>query len=37
MAKLEPIAEFREDRRKVRDGLLELMEALQAKDVAAAR
>jgi hypothetical protein len=37
MAKLDPIAEFREDHRKVRDGLLELMEALQLKDIATAR
>ena len=37
MTKLDPIAEFREDHRKVRDGLLELMEALQSKDVAKAR
>ena len=37
MSKLDPIAEFREDHRKVRDGLLELMEALQSKDIATAR
>lgn len=37
MVKLDPIAEFREDHRKVRDGLLELMEALQSKDIARAR
>ncbi|KKO19858.1 MAG: hypothetical protein BROFUL_01417 [Candidatus Brocadia fulgida] len=37
MVKLDPIAEFREDHRKVRDGLLELMEALQSKNVAKAR
>lgn len=37
MAKLDPIAEFREDHRKVRGGLLELMEALQSKDVATAK
>lgn len=37
MAKLDPIAEFREDHRKVRDGLLELMEVLQSKDIATAR
>lgn len=37
MIKLDPIAEFREDHRKVRDGLLELMEALQSKDVVKAR
>lgn len=33
MAKLDVIAEFREDHRKVRDGLLEIIQALQAKDV----
>lgn len=37
MTKLDPIAEFREDHRKVRDGLLELIKALQLKDVAKAR
>ena len=37
MVKLDPIAEFREDHRKVRDGLLELMEALQSKNVVKAR
>lgn len=37
MTKLDPIVEFREDHRKVRDGLLELMEALQSKDVVTAR
>lgn len=37
MVKLDPIAEFREDHRKVRDGLLELMESLQSKDVVKAR
>lgn len=37
MVKLDPIAEFREDHRKVRDELLELMEALQSKDIATAR
>ncbi len=37
MIKLDPIAEFREDHRKVRDGLLELIKALQLKDVAKAR
>ena len=37
MAKLDVITEFREDHRKVRDGLLEIMDALQAKDVAKAR
>lgn len=33
MAKLDPIAEFREDHRKVRDGLLQMIEALKAKDI----
>ncbi|MBM4331815.1 MAG: hemerythrin domain-containing protein [Deltaproteobacteria bacterium] len=37
MAKLDPIAEFREDHRKIRDGLTELTAALQAKDVEKAR
>jgi hypothetical protein len=37
MAKLDPIAEFREDHRTVRDGLLEIIDALKAKDVATAR
>ncbi len=37
MAKLDPILEFREDHRKVRDGLLEMIEALQAKNVFKAR
>jgi len=37
MAKLDPIAEFREDHRKVRDGLLAMIEALKAKDVKKAR
>lgn len=37
MATLDVIAEFREDHRKVRDGLLEMIEALKAKDVARAR
>ena len=37
MVKLDPIAEFREDHRKVRDGLLEIIEALQSKDVVKAR
>lgn len=32
MIKLDPIAEFREDHRKVREGLLELIQALQVKD-----
>lgn len=35
--KFDPIAEFREDHRKVRDGLLDIIEALKAKDVAKAR
>src|SRR3989338_4930719 len=34
--KLDPIAEFREDHRKVRDGLLDIISALKAKDVAKA-
>ncbi len=33
MAKLDPIAEFREDHRKVRDGLLDIIVSLQAKNV----
>lgn len=33
MAKLDVIAEFREDHRKVRDGLLDIIEALQSKDI----
>jgi hypothetical protein len=33
MTKLDPIKEFREDHRKVRDGLLEMIEALRVKDV----
>lgn len=37
MAKLDPIAEFREDHRKVRDGLLEIIKALREKDVVKAR
>ena len=37
MAKLDPIVEFREDHRKVRDGLLEMIEALQLKNVFKAR
>lgn len=36
-AKLDPIAEFREDHRKVRDGILEISKALRNKDVARAR
>ncbi len=35
--KIDPIAEFREDHRKVRDGLLDIIEALKAKDVKKAR
>lgn len=37
MAELNPITEFREDHRKVRDGLLEIIDALKAKDVVRAR
>lgn len=37
MANLDPITEFREDHRKVRDGLLDIMGALQSKDVPKAR
>ncbi|WKZ18066.1 MAG: hemerythrin domain-containing protein [Candidatus Jettenia sp. CY-1] len=37
MVKLDPITEFGEDHRKVRDGLLELIDALQSKDVVKAR
>lgn len=37
MAKLDVIAEFREDHRKVRDGLLDLIEALQSRDLVKAR
>jgi len=33
MAQLDVIAEFRDDHRKVRDGLLEIIGALQSKDV----
>lgn len=36
MAKMDPIAEFRDDHRKVRDGLLDMVEALKSKDVARA-
>ncbi|MCC6543360.1 MAG: hemerythrin domain-containing protein [Nitrospirae bacterium] len=35
--KLDPITEFREDHRKVRDGLLDIIKALQTKDVVKAR
>ncbi|MBI2287628.1 MAG: hemerythrin domain-containing protein [Chloroflexi bacterium] len=37
MAKLDPIVEFREDHRKVRDGLLDLAKAAEAGDVTKAR
>ena len=37
LAKLDVIQEFREDHRKVRDGLLDLSDALQKHDVAKAR
>jgi len=37
MTKLDVIEEFREDHRRVRDGLLELIEALRVKDVGKAR
>lgn len=37
MAKFDPINEFREDHRKVRDGLLKMIEALQLKDITKAR
>lgn len=37
MAKLDPIAEFREDHRKVRDGILDITAALKSKDVEKAR
>ena len=37
MAKLDPIAEFRDDHRQVRDGLLDIMDALKSKDVIKAR
>jgi len=35
--KIDPISEFREDHRKVRDGILGIAEALDAKDVRKAR
>jgi len=35
--KLDPIAEFREDHRKVRDGILDIFDALKSKDVVKAR
>jgi hypothetical protein len=37
MASLDPLAEFRADHRQVRDGLIELTNALQAKDIKRAR
>ena len=37
MGKLDAIAEFREDHRNVRDGLLDIIGALQSKDVSKAR
>lgn len=37
MVTLDPIAEFREDHRKVRDGILDIFDALKAKDVVKAR
>lgn len=37
MAKLDVIAEFREDHRKVRDGILDIIDDLKAKDVVKAR
>lgn len=37
MTTLDPISEFREDHRKVRDGLLDMIDALKAKDVGKAR
>jgi hypothetical protein len=37
MAKLDPIVEFREDHRKVRDSLLEIIEALKSKDMEQSR
>lgn len=36
-ATLDPIAEFREDHRKVRDGLLNMIDALRSKDISRAR
>lgn len=36
-ARLDPIEEFREDHRKVRDGILEITDALKAKNVKKAR
>ena len=37
MAALDPIVEFREDHRKVMDGILDLFDALKSKDVVRAR
>ena len=37
MAKLDPIAQFRDDHRGVRDNLLDIINALEAKDVTQAR
>ena len=37
MANLDVIKDFREDHRKVRDGLLDIIDALKAKDVVKAR
>lgn len=37
MAKLDPIVEFREDHRKVRDGLLDLADAVERGDLPKAR
>lgn len=37
MLKLDPIVEFRNDHRKVRDGLLDIIDALQSNDVVKAR
>ncbi len=37
MAQLDPIAEFREDHRLVRDGILDITAALKAKDMVKAR
>ncbi len=37
MARLDPITEFREDHRNVRDGLLDIIDALEVKDVSKAR
>lgn len=37
MATLDPIVQFREDHRDVRDGLLNIINALKAKDVSKAR